>query len=82
MADSLKSTIEKLAVGASDLIVLHVHEDDDEIGIGGKLRKALTRNGVNNTIIVCRDGTSVSSLDPETMALHGWYRKATIKTAQ
>lgn len=80
MAESLKSTIEKLAVGPTDLIVFYVHENDDEIGIGGKLRKALTRNGIDNTVLVCRDGTSVSSLDPETMALHGWYRKATIKT--
>lgn len=82
MSKTIKSAIEKLTIGSDDLVVFHVHEDDDAIGVGGKLRRALSRNGIGNTIVVCRSGTSVASLDPDMMAMHGWYRKAASRTVK
>lgn len=80
MADALKSTIEKLALGTNDLLIFHVHPDDDAIGVGNKLRKMLSKRGIENVIVVCREGTTVEQLDPDAMAQRGWYRKATKRT--
>ncbi|MEM6259682.1 MAG: hypothetical protein AAGI37_15490 [Planctomycetota bacterium] len=79
MSDTLKSTLTKLKLGPDDLLLVQVHPEDDTIGVGERLRRLLTKNGITNPMIVCREDTKVERIDPETMARHGWYRKAAPK---
>lgn len=67
----------RLSLDPCDILLVRVHPDDCKLDVGRRIKQKLTDQGVDNLLIVSHEGTSVESLDPHTMARHGWYRKAT-----
>lgn len=74
---SSETTLTRLSLKPGDVLLVHVHPDDCPLNVGRRIKEKLNEQGVDNLLLVAHEGTRVENLDPDTMAMHGWYRKAT-----
>jgi hypothetical protein len=80
MPDTIKTTLDRMSIDAGDVLLVTVDAADDLLNVGQRLQKELREWGYQNLVIVTYPGSTVEKLDPDTMAVHGWYRKATQTT--
>lgn len=71
------TTLVRLSLKPDDVLLVRVAAEDCPLNVGKRIKEKLNEQGVKNLLLVAHEGSTVEQLDPETMARHGWYRKAT-----
>ena len=76
----MKSTLETLRLKPEDVLLVRVHPSEDHLEVGSRIQKALRDHRIHNLVLVTHEGATVELLNPDTMAEHGWVRKAETQT--
>lgn len=77
----MKTTLDKLRLRPDDVLLVRVHPSENQLEVGSRIQKALRAHRIHNLVLVAHEGATVEHLDADTMAAHGWFRKATKREA-
>ena len=68
--------IEIVDLDPHSIVVVWVEDlgSDDRIEAGRRVTDHLRKRGMNNLVVVLRDGAAIGELNEKLMARHGWVR--------
>lgn len=80
MQSPANNPLEIITLNPDDIVVVWVEDlkGDEQLQAGAKVTHALRERGHDNLVIVLHKDAQLASIDPETMAHHGWTRKANV----